>query len=175
MQKYDLYLLDEEYETNQKKILEYADEFEAELEIYCNVLTYITENVLISGNAHDALVAFNDFAIQLKGTVSEVALKYGTISSAFVGDVMGADKVLYIDGNRDYREEQYELLMSCLDDPWCELTDQMGDYVTGFVFKALNGIGDLFHWKALKEKLSSMHGWILDQNDVQKEQLRDIF
>ena len=175
MQKYDLYLLDEEYETNQKKILEYADEFEAELEIYCNVLTYITENVLISGNAHDALVTFNGFATQLKGTFSEVALKYGTISSAFVGDVMEADKVLYIDGNRDYREEQYELLMSCLDDPWCELTDQMGDYVTGFVFKALNGIGDLFHWKALKEKLSSMHGWILDQNDVQKEQLRDIF
>ena len=175
MQKFELYLFDEEYETNQKKLLEYSDEFEAELETYCNTLSYITENILTSGSTHDALVAFNEFAIELKGAVSETAIKYGAISSAFVGDVMGADKVLYIDGNRDYRDDQFELLLSCLDDPWCELTDQIGDYVTGFVFKALKAVGDFFNWKSLKEKLASMHGWILDQNDVQKEQLYEIF
>ena len=175
MENYELYLLDEEFDTNQQKIQEYAEEFDAELEMYCNALTYVTEKVLTSGKSHDSLVAFNEFAMQLKGVLSEVAFKYGTISSAFVGDVMGVDRVLYIDGNRDYRQEQYELLLNCLDDPWCELTDQIGDYVTGFLFKALKGISDIFHWKALKEKLAGMHGWILDQNDVQKEQVRDIF
>ena len=159
---------DAELQEASEKFRPFFNELNDVVKQYKTALLDVSNNAIKSGKTHDALVTYLNYVDKLVTVVGEIGGVFENITYDFLDLLDGIDDYLYepyANVERDFSDEQYNYLVECLDDPWCEMTDNWGD-------KLLQGLSWLFN---LKEKINNCHKLLLDLNDETKSGLKSLF
>lgn len=174
---YDIIIKDEEFGNAAKDVAALSKHLDTALENYKSCFDNVIDNAISSGKVHDAMVVYMSYVGRLIRIVSDIGLKFNSLTNSFLSEVGSADHYLYDAGithdlTRDYSKKEYEHLLSCLDDPWSSITDSFGDWVTSNILKVINLIDKVGYVKSLLQK---WHRYLLDYNDETKAGLRTMF
>lgn len=171
----NLIVKDAEFEDAAGKYGAFQSTLTEAVKQYKTVLTNISTYAIPSGATHDALVVYMRYLDILESVVGDLEGRFEKIVNNFIADLERADDYLYEAGIpntvRDFSQERYEHLVSCLDDPWCEITDSFGDWWTKLIMDLLS----FFDKDAVKQGLNSCHRLLLDYNDETKQGLNYLF
>ena len=171
----DLIVKDDEYESASKKFSAFHSNLMNAIKQYQTILTNISTSAVSSGATHDALMLYMDYINALEIVVEDLSGRYEEVVNSFIFEIEQADDYLYDAGisdiARDFSQPLYEHLISCLDDPWCSVTDYFGDFVYGKFLDIL----DFFNADSVKAWLNSCHRLLLDYNDETRQGLRLLF
>lgn len=172
---YYLIVKDDEFESACKSFSAFHETLLNAIKQYKMILTNISTGAVSSGATHDALVLYIDYVTKLEDITEDLSGRYETIVKNYISAIEAADDYLYDAGisniARDFSQLCYEHLLSCLDDPWCVLTDSIGDWLYGKFLDVL----DFFYADNIKAWLNSCHRLLLDYNDETKQGLRLLF
>lgn len=175
MSGYDLIVKDEELKSAGAKFDSFGNLLSDAIGQYKAILENIIMNAILSGDVHDALMLYKEYVDQLATMSDNLGDKLVRIIDGFIKEIEAADSYLYDAGIpntvRDFTEEQYQHLKDCLDDPWCNETDSIGDWIYDKVVKVV----DYLNWDSAKEFLNKSHRLLLDYNDETKEGLKSLF
>ena len=174
MAGYYFILSDREFEEVASEVSAYCKQLELGLDQYSSAITSVASASIPSGQVHDALVTYTDYIEKLKIISTGIGEKFSRIVQSFISEVEDADSYLYTAGQstkRDFSEEEYQHLKECLDDPWCSVTDSIGDWV----YSKILGLVDFFHWDSAKQYLHDCHRLLLDYNDETLAGLTAVF
>lgn len=171
----DFVVKDEEFESASKKFGAFQKNLLDAINQYETILTCSCKDAVLAGGTHDAMIAYLEYVVKVKEIVEDLSGKYTTIVNDFIRELEQADDYLYDAGisnvSRDFSQERYQQLLSCLDDPWCSITDSFGDWLYDNILK----IVDFFHLDGIKKYLQSCHRLLLDYNDEVAQGLRTLF
>jgi len=145
---------------------------------YRGSVTSIYESSIPSGRVHDALVVYGSYIEKLEEIVRELGPKCKRLTNSYIRKIDDADNYLYDSGTyktRKFDQEQYDLLLKCLDDPLCDFTDSIGDWVYGKAKGGLNALDKFFDTVGIKNNLYNTHKLLLDYNDETRQGLTLIF
>lgn len=172
---YNVIIKDVEFEMLAEKTLAFCKNMENCLEQYNAALTKVTTCAIPSGDVHDALVLFAEYAKQLEGLSAGIGDKFSRLVKQFIRKIRIAsgngDFCLYSkdsDDTRDFTQKEYEAMLSCIDKPWSKWTDNAGDKILEIV----DGVAD---WFGIDNLLESNRKLWFDYNDVTKQDLLRIF
>lgn len=174
MAGYYFILKDSEFEEAATEVSAYCKQLEQGLDQYKSAMTTVATDSIPSGEVHEALLLYIDYVEKLKIISTGIGEKFSRIVKNFIKDVEEADSYLYLAGvssTRDFSEEEYQHLKECLDDPWCSVTDSIGDWIYSKILKVV----DFFHWDGVKQYLHECHRLLLDYNDETLSGLNTIF
>ena len=175
MEYSDLVVNDEEFESASKKFGAFQENLLNAINQYETILTDSCKDAVLAGATHDAMIAYLEYVAKVKVIVEDLSGRYTTIVNDFIRELEQADDYLYDAGisnvSRDFSQERYQQLLSCLDDPWCSITDSFGDWIYGNILKII----DFFHMDGIKKYLQSCHRLLLDYNDEVAQGLRTLF
>lgn len=173
---------DDEFETISEKVLNYCKNLEECLGQYDDALTRIATDAIPSGDVHDALLLYIEYVKRLEGFSTGIGDKFSRLVEQFIREIRAAsgngDFYLYSkdsDDTRDFTHEEYEALVACLDDPFCGVTDNIGDFFIGLAEGFCDLLDGLFNWSGPKEMLEANRRLWLDYNDVTLQDLNAIF
>ncbi len=175
MAKKELIIKDSEFTAAGKKFKAYCDVLEDVILQYKTTLNNISTTAIPSGATHDAIVRYNEYVAKLEIIAKGTGEKCNSLVSSFIAEIERADDYLYDAGisssARDFSDEEYERLVDCLDDPWCSVTDSIGDWF----YDKINKVIDFFNWDSAKSYLQKCHRLLLDYNDETKQGLKLLF
>lgn len=171
----DLIVKDDEFYDAGKNFNSFHTTLSDAIKQYKTILVNISTSAVASGKTHDALVMFIEYINKLEVIVSDLAGRYETIINNYLEELENADDYLYDAGisdmARDFTQDCYDHLISCLDDPWCSITDSFGDWLYDRLIDILN----FFNFDRVKAWLNTCHCSLLDFNDEMKQGLRIMF
>lgn len=174
----DFYVKESEYRAASKTVKEFCDALNDKVLQYYNTIRQISEKGVSSGELHDALIQYMSSVNALNGRFKVLGEYFSMLVDSFIQEVISADTVdggecIYEKGedNRDYTDAMYSQLISCLDDPWCSITDDFGDWLIGLV----QDIFGIFNIDFVREILGNNHKLLLEYLDVNKEALDAVF
>ena len=166
---------DDELNLAGKCFKSFSDTLESVFDQYKLILDNVSTNAVPYGEVHDALVLYSDYVVKVQKISDQIGDKFSKLISNFISEIENADDYLYDTGisnmTRDFSDDEYEHLRSCLKDPWCSLTDSIGDW---FYSKAIK-IVEFFKWDSVKAYLQSCHRLLLDYNDEIAQGLKILF
>lgn len=171
---YDLILRDSELLSAAKELGAFGSRLEDALAQYDSTLESITETSIRSGSLHDALVLYCAYVKKLEKISAGVGRAFKRIVKNYLSEIDTADDYLYVSDLspvRDFSDEEYQHLINCLDDPWCSLTDSVGDWLYDKVVK----VADILPWDNVSSFLNSCHRLLLDYNDETADGLSRLF
>ena len=176
MEKYELLVIkDSEFTSAGKKFKAYCNVLEDVILQYKTTLNDIGARAISSGATHDALLKYIEYIAKLEIIARGTGEKCNSLVNSFIAEVERADDYLYdagiSDSIRDFSSEEYNRLVECLDDPWCSITDSIGDWF----YEKINKIIDFFNWDSAKSFLQKCHRLLLDYNDETKQGLTILF
>ena len=175
METKELIIKDSEFTSAGKKFEAYCGVLEDVILQYKTTLNNISTTVISSGATHDAIVRYNDYVAKLEMIAKGTGEKCNSLVNSFISEIERADDYLYDAGisnsTRDFSSEEYKRLVDCLDDPWCSVTDSIGDWF----YDKFNKIVDFFNWDSAKSYLQKCHRLLLDYNDETKQGLKLLF
>ncbi len=165
MQRYYLKVNDSELRNRANVMKKFFSEIQEIVIQYKENIEFVCNTAIMSGELHDALECYKKYIQLLEGMIVDMGEKYVYISESFIERIDHIDDYLYdmniSEKTRDFSNSQFEALSKCLDDPWCEITDNMGD----LIFSAQSKLADFFDWDSQKKKLNDSHKVLLDYND----------
>ena len=171
----NMIVVDQEFEKGASQLSAYFTLLENTLVQYKSILTNISTGAISSGKTHDALVAFMVYVDGVTAMLQDLPGRCETIVNNYIKDLEAADTYLYDAGvgtaKRDFTQKMYEHLVDCLDDPWCETTDSIGDWF----YEKFQDTLDFFHADGVKKKLQNCHRSLLDYNDETADGLKLMF
>ncbi len=175
MYGYDLIVKDEEFESVGKELSSFGDNLEDTIEKYRSIIEHISASALVSGEVHEALLLYSDYIMKLRIISRRIGEKFTRLVSNYITEIENADDYLYDAGisniARDFSDKEYEHLQRCLDDPWCSITDSIGDWIYSKVVK----VADFFDWTGIRAWLNKLHRFLLDYNDETAQGLKLLF
>ncbi len=187
---YDLIVWDAELEASSAAVSAFEKDLGETLSDYKIALDDLATNGIASGSAHEALLLYSDYVEKVCKLVTEIQKKYHQLESDYISEIDRHDDYLYDGGKRDFSVAEYENLVSCLDDPWCELTDNIGDWLMrkpsglvkqmgkipgmGVVIKVL-GFTLSVVMDGVSDALKKNKKVLLDLNNTTQQILDDIF
>lgn len=171
----DLVVKDQEFNTASERFKAFHEVLRDAVGQYRVILTDASNNAVSSGKVHDAMVVYLEYVKKLEEVVEGLEGKLAIIVKDYITELERADDYLYDAGisdvARDFTQERYEHLMSCLDDPWCSITDSFGDWIYDNILKII----DFFNLDSVKADLNNCHRLLLDYNDETKDGLYQLF
>ena len=175
MYGYYLIVNNDELNSAGKSFKSFSSVLESAFDQYKLILDNVSTNAVPSGEVHDALVLYSDYIVKVQEISDRIGEKFTKLISNYISEIEYADDYLYDAGisntTRDFSDTEYEHLRSCLDDPWCSLTDSIGDW---FYSKVINVV-DFFKWDSAKACLQNCHCLLLDYNNETAQGLRTLF
>ena len=175
MSTYYLTIVDEEIEDAGSQISKILSLTENAIGQYRSILTTLSQNAVISGKVHDALIVYDEYIEKLEDTANQLGDSFTKLTKGYISETESADSYLYDAGIpdtvRNFSENQYERLLKCLDNPWCDFTDSIGDWLYGKV----KWLVDLIDWKGAQKHLNQSYKSLLDYNDETKQGLTLLF
>lgn len=165
MQNYYLKVNDRELRSRAGIVKNFFFETQEVVANYKENIKLICDTAIMSGELHDALECYLEYIQMLDDMLAEMGEKYVYLNESFIEKIDNIDDYLYemtiSEKTRDFSNGQYEMLLQCLDDPWCEITDNIGD----LIYSAQSKLADFFDWDSQKKKLNDSHKILLDYND----------
>lgn len=175
MGAYNLIVKDDEIETASNRISNLLHLGETAIGQYRQILTQLSGDAVVSGKVHEALIAYDEYIEKIETAIMQLGESLTTLTNRYVSELESADSYLYDAGIpdtvRDFSEDQYKRLVACLDDPWCDFTDSIGDFFYGIADSAVN----LINWGSAKKYLNNCHSSLLDYNDETLQGLTLMF
>ncbi len=191
MNGYDLIINDNEFHAIAKDVSAYENDVIESMKQYKDTLNSLSTNAIVSGATHDALVLFTMYVETSCNMVEEVSQKFMTMEQKYISSIDTADDYLYksTSGTRDFSDKEYANLLSCLDDPWCDFTDSVGDWIMSKVVSVSEKLSFLdkinipsLGFTTLKAVVKAAGDWLkknkkalLDMNDATKAELKTLF
>ena len=170
-----LIIKDSEFLEAGRSFNAYCDVLEEVILQYKAILNKISTDAVSSGATHDALVRYSEYIANLETITKDIGKKCNSLIYSFIAEIEMADDYLYdagiSDPIRDFSEKEYNRLISCLDDPWCSITDSIGDWI----YDKINKMIDFLNWDSAKSFLQTCHRWLLDYNDETRQGLTLLF
>ncbi len=171
----DLKIKDSEFFEAGKNLDAFCKALKGTINQYKTIVKSINYNAIPSGKTHDALERYSEYIEELEGIVDGIGKSCVTLTKNFIGDIESADDYLYdakiVDAIRDFSDDEYQRLLKCLDDPWCEMTDNIDNWF----MKKVNGFVDFFDWDSQKSRFQNNKKRLLDYNDETKQGLKALF
>lgn len=172
----NLQIKDSEFEKGGKIVKTFCQKLDELISSYKTSLVLLSDNVIISGETHEALVTYISYVSQLEGKLNCFGEKYNKIAKQYVDKIDKADRYLYEKNGsvvRNFTEEERKKLKNMLEDDnaWNRFWDGLGDFVRGKLiswFKA----DDVTSSKA---DIDACHKHLLDYNDATRKTIDDIF
>ena len=175
MQRYYLKVNDRELKSRAGIVKNFFSETQEVVAKYKENIKLVCDTAIMSGELHDALECYLEYIQMLDDMLVEMGEKYVYMNDSFIEKIDNIDNYLYdmtiSEKTRDFSNEQYEMLLQCLDDPWCEITDNMGD----LIYSVQSKLADFFDWDSQKKKLNDSHKILLDYNDERASGLTTKF
>lgn len=175
MSEYYLIVRDDEIEYASSQISTLLSLTEQAILQYRQILTKLSGDAVVSGKVHDALVVYDEYIQILENSVKQLSDSMTRLTNRYIADLEATDDYLYdagiLDTVRDFSQSQYETLKKCLDDPWCDFTDSIGDWFYGIADTVVN----FLNWKSAKKYLNNCHASLLDYNNETLQGLTLMF
>ncbi len=172
---YDLIVKDSEFKGYKKLLTVYLDWLVNSLESYGAQIDFLAENAVISGKAHDAIIAYRGYVERLQFMAEMIGDKVSRLFDRFISELERADDYLYdasiSSAARNYSRGEFSRLMECLDDPISAWTDYLGDKISG----AAQKIARLFAGDSARRKFQENRQALLDFNDETAQGLTLMF
>ena len=171
----DVKVKDVEYEQAGREVKNYFHILEYAIQQYKEIINTIGSTAITTGEVHDAIIRYSEYVENLQLITKNLGENFERLTLDYIYEIEKADDYLYDAGIvnmvRDFSEDEYKHLVSCLDDPWCAITDSIGDWFYDKVKK----IVDFFHWDDIKITLQKSHRLLLDYNDETAQGLKLLF
>lgn len=175
MQGYYLSVNDKEIKSRAGVVKTFFSEVDGVVVKYKDHIRTLLDTAIMSGELHDALEVYLEYVTELETMIAEMGEKYVFLTDSFIDKIDDIDDYLYdmktSEKTRNFSQQQYEELLQCLDDPWCEITDNLGD----LIYSAQVKVANFFDWKKQKKKLNDSHQILLDYNDETAAGLKSKF
>lgn len=175
MSQYKLIIKDSEFEDAGSQLKAYCFVMQETVKQYKQIMENLANTAVSSGAVHDAIVCYTEYVTKLETITQDLGERCQDITKNYIIEIEQADDYLYDAGvaniARDFSDEEYEHLLSCLDDPWCDVTDSIGDWF----LKGIDWLGDTFNWDGAKKFLQDSRRLLLDYNDATEQEIKVIF
>ena len=175
MSAYKLIVKDAEFEDAGMQLQAYCSVMAEVVKQYKQVMNNMAQYAVPSGEVHDAIVCYLEYINGLETMTTDLGERCKRITEDFIIEIEKSDDYLYDAGiadiARNFSDEEYEHLLSCLDDPWCDWTDSIGDWI----LDKIDWLADAFNWDAAKKFLQDSRRLLLDYNDATEQEIKLIF
>lgn len=176
--KYNTIVADKDYTTVKRMIKNYCVVLESLMDEYRKCIIKLAEEAVVSGEIHEALVAYISYVKKLNGKFTEVGNTFKNCCYNFVDEIDYIDDYLYEKGEmtvRDFTDQEYRKILQMLesDGNWFQkILDRGEDRVLEF----LNRWTDCYDVKKqLNDDLDNAHSALLDLNNANKKKVTGIF
>ena len=169
MAENELIVKDSEFLETADGLTAFANALQSATDQYSMILDLIVTQAVSSGKTHDALIGYRAYVQRISEAIGTVIGKIQSIPRSFLSELDEADEYLYDAGDpgvvRDFSDEQWSYLESCLDKPICSITDNMGDF---FLTK-------IRRYNDAKARVKGSYKKLFDINDTTRRDLAAIF